>query len=335
MHELILNDIMKTDVDLVKPDTDLGTIVKLLANSEYSCCVIATEKNIPLGTLSERNLIKIIGSSKDVTKPLTQQASQHMISPPFTLPVDTSLGNAIKWVEKRHISTVLVTAVDGKLLGIVTPSELAIAYSRVIKLRTENLELTIQKRTEELEKVNRKLMTISMVDALTGLGNRRAMEVDIMRAHAACIRHRRPYSVALFDIDYFKNYNDHYGHQAGDNILQLVSNHFKKTVRDSDSIYRYGGEEFLMVMPETNEVEALIPIQRILDGLANLAIPHTESPMMIITVSAGIASSLHQGQRLSNWRQVVKLADEGLYEAKGAGRNQLSVSTTSTLKAVQ
>ncbi|MCP4274072.1 MAG: diguanylate cyclase [Gammaproteobacteria bacterium] len=335
MCDLTLNDIMKTDVDLVKPDTDLGTIVNRLANSEYSCCIIATKKNVPLGTLSEMNLIRIIGNSKNVTKPLSQQASQHMESPPFTLPVDTTLVEAIQWVEKRNINTVLVTAVDGELLGIVTPSELAIAYNRVMRHHTETLELTVQKRTEQLEKVNRKLITISMVDALTGLGNRRAMEVDIMRAHAACIRHRRPYSIALFDIDFFKKYNDHYGHQAGDNILQLVANHFKKSVRDSDSVYRYGGEEFLILMPETNEEEALIPIQRIIDGLAELSIPHVESPMTFITSSAGIASSHHQGQRLSNWRKVVELADDGLYEAKGAGRNQLSISTTNILKAVQ
>jgi len=326
---------MKTDVDHIKPDTELGDVINKLANSKYSCCVIATDNKIPLGTLSESNLINIIGNSKDITASLKQPASQHMVSPPFTLSMDTSLVSAIKWVEKRSINTVLVTSVNGELKGIITPSELAIAYSRVIRHHTETLEQTVQKRTEELEKANRKLVTISMVDALTGLGNRRAMEVDVMRVHAACIRHRRPYSIALFDIDYFKKYNDHYGHQAGDNVLQLVANHFKKSVRDSDSVYRYGGEEFLMVMPETNDEEAITPVQRILEGLAELTIPHVESPITFITSSAGIASSHHQGQRLSNWRQVVELADEGLYEAKGAGRNQLSVSTTSTLKAVQ
>ncbi len=335
MSNLTLNDIMKTDVDLVKPDTTLSAIVKLLAKSENSCCVIASDNNIPLGILSDSNLIRIIGSSKDVTKSLAQQASHHLLSPPFILPEDTTLASAIKRVEKKKINIVLVTALNGELLGIVTPSELAIAYSTIMQHHTENLELTVQQRTEELENVNKKLMTMSMVDALTGLGNRRAMEVDIMRVHAACIRHRHPYSVALFDIDYFKKYNDHYGHQAGDNILQLVANHFKKSVRDSDCVYRYGGEEFLVVMPETNETEALIPTQRIIGGLAELTIPHEESPIGFITISAGIASSDHHGQRLTNWRKVVKLADEGLYEAKGAGRNQLSVSISHTLKAVQ
>ncbi|MCP4413208.1 MAG: diguanylate cyclase [Gammaproteobacteria bacterium] len=335
MCDLTLNDIMKTDVDLVTPDTDLGTIVNRLANSEYSCCIIAKENNIPVGTLSEMNLIRIIGCSNDVTKSLSQQASQHMESPLFTLPVDTTLISAIQWVEKKNISNVLVTTVDGELLGIVTPSELALAYTRVIRHHTESLEQTVQKRTKQLEKVNRKLISLSMVDALTGLGNRRAMEVDIMRVHAACIRHHHPYSIGLLDIDFFKKYNDHYGHQAGDNILQLVANHFKKSVRDSDAVYRYGGEEFLVLMPETDEKEALIPIQRILDGLVELSIPHVESPMTFITTSAGIASSHHDGQRIANWRKVVEISDDGLYEAKGAGRNQLSISTTSILKAIQ
>jgi len=167
MSDLILNDIMNADVDPVHPDTELDTIVDQLANSEYSCCVIATDNNIPLGTISESTLIKIISNNtNDVTSSLKDQASQHMDAHPFTLPMNTTLVDAIKWVEKRNINTVLVTALSGELLGIVTPSELAIAYSRVIRHHTENMELTVQKRTRELEKANQKLITISMVDVI-------------------------------------------------------------------------------------------------------------------------------------------------------------------------
>ncbi len=116
--------------------------------------------------------------------------------------------------------------------------------------------------------------------------------------------------------------------------MQLIANHLRKSIRESDSVYRYGGEEFLMLMPETSEEEAMIPIERIIKGLAALNIPHVESPYSYITTSAGVASSYHKKQRLANWRRVVELADEGLYLAKDAGRNQLIISEVPDLQVV-
>lgn len=335
MCNLTLNDILSQDVEGISPDTNLKTVLAILSDSEHSCCVITTENNVPLGIISEKKLITQICSSNDLDNLLLEKVSQHMVTPPCILPQDALLETALKRVEKRNDTSLVVTAVTGELLGIVTPSDLAIAYSRIVQHHTENIKKTVNQRTEELEKVNRKLVTLSMVDSLTGLGNRRAMEVDIIRIHAACIRHHRPYVVVLFDIDYFKNYNDHYGHQAGDNILQMIANHFLKCVRESDSIYRYGGEEFLMIMPETTEEEAMVPIQRVIEGLASIEMPHVKSPFSYITTSAGIAGSCHKGQRLSNWRKVVELADDGLYTAKDAGRNQFAVSEASELKTIQ
>ncbi len=334
MCNLTLSDIMTSEVDCLAPDTSIQTVFQVLTKNNYSCCVIANENRVPLGIITERHLVQVVSENGASSEVMVAPVSDYMETPPFTLPEDSSLEDALGWVEKRNVRHLLVTATTGEILGIVTSSNLVQAYTRIMRHHSESLEQTVTQRTEELESVNRKLITLSMVDALTGLGNRRAMEVDIMRIHAAGIRHCRPYSIVLFDIDYFKKYNDHYGHQAGDNVLELVSNHFRKGVRDSDSVYRYGGEEFLMVMPDTNVEEAMIPVQRIVNGLADNKIAHTESPLEILTISAGIASSHHQGQRLASWRQVVEVADEGLYDAKNSGRNQVLVSQRSRLKAV-
>jgi len=334
MCKLTLSDILTNKVDCLSPEASLNTVFNTLAKNNYSCCVVAGDNRVPLGILTERDLIRLISNHENVTELMQQPVSEHMITPPFTLPEDTGLESALDLMESRNLRHLLITEVQGSILGIVTQSDMVKAYTRIMRHHSEDLEQTIIKRTEQLETVNKKLVTLSLIDPLTGLGNRRAMEVDIMKVHAVGIRHRRAYSIVLLDIDYFKKYNDHYGHQAGDNVLELVSSHFRNSIRESDSVFRYGGEEFLMIMPDTNADEALIPLQRIIDELAALEIPHVDSPLQSITTSAGIACSHHQGQRLASWRQVVEIADEGLYEAKNSGRNQVSISQRSTLKAV-
>ncbi|MFT5451076.1 MAG: diguanylate cyclase (GGDEF)-like protein [Enterobacterales bacterium] len=331
---LTLADILTSNVNCLNPEATLSCAFETLTVNDYSCCVVAGENNIPLGILTERDLVRIISAKGYARQLMSELVKEHMISPPFTLPADTPLENALNLIETKDLRYLLVTGLNGAIAGIVTQSDIVKAYIRIMRDHSEDLEETIIQRTEVLETVNRKLVTLSMVDPLTGLGNRRALEVDIMKTHAAGIRHRRPYSVALFDIDYFKKYNDHYGHQAGDNVLELVAGHFRKSIREADAVFRYGGEEFLMIMPDTNDDEALQTVQRIVDSLSELNITHVDSPLEHITTSAGIASSHHQGQRLASWRQVVELADEGLYKAKSLGRNQVCISVRSTLKAV-
>ena len=333
MPNLYLHDIMTKNVNCLDPEVTLNTVFQTLAKNNYSCCVIADKNRVPLGILTERDLVRIISEQGHSSDLMTQPASKHMFSPPATLAEDTTLEAALDWVESRNIRHLLATSISGEVLGIVTQTNLIKAYSRVVLHHTENLEDTVVQRTEQLESVNKKLVTLSMVDALTGLGNRRAMEVDIMRAHAAAIRQGRPYSIILFDIDYFKKYNDHYGHQSGDTILQLVADHFRQSVRESDAVYRYGGEEFLLIMPETNLEQAMLPVQKIVEGLYNSKTLHVMSPLEYISTSAGIACSVHQGQKVAGWRQVVSLADEALYEAKNAGRNQALTQQTVIIKA--
>ena len=331
---LTLADILTSQVDCLNPEADLQTAFRTLTTNNYSCCVVAAENRIPLGILTERDLVQIISRNGSSRELMSESVTEHMVSPPFTLPGDTSLENALNLIESRNLRYLLVTELNGTIAGIVTQTDMVKAYMRIMRNHSAGLEDTIYQRTEQLETVNKKLVTLSLVDPLTGLGNRRALEVDIMKIHAAGIRHRRAYSVTLFVIDYFKKYNDHYGHQAGDHVLELVSSHFRKSIREADAVFRYGGEEFLMIMPDTDVDEALATVQRIVTGLSDLEIPHQDSPLEFLTTSAGIASSHHQGQRLASWRQVVELADEGLYEAKKSGRNQAFVRVRNTLKAV-
>ena len=335
MCKLTLADILTSTIDCTHPDSSIKSVFKALTENNYSCCIIAGSNRIPLGIITERDLVQIICKAVNIDAVMDEPAFNHMVSPPFTMPGDTTLKAALESIEHRNLRHVLVTAVDGTISGLVTQTNLVQAYSQIINSHSNELEQTVVKRTKQLEKVNQKLITLSLVDPLTGLGNRRAMEVDIMKIHATGIRHNRPYCVVLFDIDFFKNYNDHYGHQSGDKALKIVASHLREGIRESDSVYRYGGEEFLMVMPNTDNEEALVPVTRIIENLFDCQIPHNKSPLEYLTTSAGVACSHHLGQRLASWRQVVELADEGLYGAKNAGRNQVMISQRSTLKVVQ
>ncbi len=335
MSQFTLNDILTSEVDCISPETSLKSVFKILTDNNYSCCVIADDDHrIPLGLLTERDLVRIISLNSSDPRIMERPVADYMLTSPPTVAQDMLVADAIKYIEQKKLKHLLVTSAEGTMLGIVTRTNIVNAYTQLMRIHSEELESKIEKRTELLEATNRKLITLSMIDPLTGLGNRRSMEVDIMKVHAAGIRHGRPYSIVLLDIDYFKKYNDHYGHQAGDKVLEAVSSHFAEAIRESDAVYRYGGEEFLLVMPDTNIDEALIPVKRIIEGLADLNIEHTESPLGYLTTSAGLACSRHLGQRLASWRQVVERADEGLYDAKSAGRNRVLVSQRNALKAV-
>ena len=109
------------------------------------------------------------------------------------------------------------------------------------------------------------------------IGNRRAMEVDLAHIHAEALRYDRVYSIVSLDTDFFKKYNDHYGHAGGDGALRYTGDYLKAHVRKSDRIYRYGGEEVLLVLPQAPVADALGLARRLVSGLDDLAEPHAES----------------------------------------------------------
>lgn len=155
-------------------------------------------------------------------------------------------------------------------------------------------------------------------DPLTGLINRKLMNFILEKNHAHSIRHIKPYIVAMLDIDYFKSINDNYGHFAGDKALQAVSTYLSASFRDSDSASRYGGEEFLILMPgATHDVSSKV-LERVRHDISQLSIQYDDAEIKL-TVSIGF-SGFEPGK--SVW-EIVKNADTALYNAKANGRNQV------------
>ena len=324
MKEIPITDLMSTAVELVSPDTPLRDVLDRMTANQYSCSLIG-EQQAPAGIVTERDLVKVFAQALKQPALLDQPVSRFMSAPPHTVSVDQSLFDAlvISTAERvRHLPVV-----DGaqRLVGLVTQTDLTEAHFQVIARQRSVIEAAIRDRTEELTVANRELESLSMQDALLGIGNRRAMEVDIAHTHALASRHARPYCVALLDIDYFKRYNDHYGHMAGDFALQQVTQIVRRSIRRSDRLYRYGGEEFLVLLPETLESAARQLTQRIVDELFTAALPHETSPFATVTASIGIAQSRQNADTDDqDWHSVVEEADKALYQAKAAGRNRVA-----------
>lgn len=180
--------------------------------------------------------------------------------------------------------------------------------------------LALQK---ELEFANRQLENLSITDGLTGIANRRRLDNFLETEWWRSVRKFTPLSLIMIDIDLFKNYNDHYGHVAGDKCLRQVARALEAGIkRPSDLVARYGGEEFVAVLAETDATGAHLVVDILMENVRALKIPHAASDVSpYVSVSQGLATMVPN--RNSSPEQLLKAADKALYKAKNSGRNQI------------
>ncbi|WP_290704739.1 GGDEF domain-containing protein [Amphritea sp.] len=179
------------------------------------------------------------------------------------------------------------------------------------------------------EEVQSKLQKESNTDQLTGLANRRSMDTILKKEWARADRYQRPLALVMLDVDFFKNYNDHYGHQAGDDRLKEVAQLLLQSgQRAGDLAVRYGGEEFLLILPDTDAATAMHLAKKICASIAELEISHQYSLLGILTLSAGIAEVSKSNYR--NISELLRAADSALYLAKENGRNQAQLAPSNT-----
>ncbi len=187
--------------------------------------------------------------------------------------------------------------------------------------RVTRLHRKLEDQTLELERLNREFFESGRKDPLTGIANRRRMQEDISAFEVLVQRDPQCLSVALFDIDHFKRYNDTYLHVSGDDVLRRVAGELSRHVSDSDGIYRFGGEEFLVMLKKPLAV-AEAHVEDMRAAVEACGIPHVASPdAPIITVSAGIAEVDLSGA--TPFIDAIRAADEALLRAKREGRNRV------------
>lgn len=204
-----------------------------------------------------------------------------------------------------------------------------LAGTWIIQARRRAIRLTrmVRERTRELEIVNQKLEKLARIDELTGLSNRRAFEETLKREWGRARRDSTPLSLIVVDIDHFKQYNDLYGHVAGDLCLRRVSRTLADCLqRDDDFLARYGGEEFVAILPSTRSVGARLLADRMLRQVARLTIEHGNSDAEShVTISAGTATA-RPSERDKDPMELIRRADQALYAAKRSGRNTVQAA---------
>jgi len=198
------------------------------------------------------------------------------------------------------------------------PQELAVGL--VVAGRILNLY-------EQLARKNALLVDLATIDELTGAKNRRRFREDLELLFAQADRQGSPLSILMLDIDHFKQYNDTFGHPAGDEVLRRVGTILQTAVRAHDVVARYGGEEFVVLMPSTKENEALEVAERLRSAIA-----YQPWPLRKVTASLGVATT---GRDTPNAAALVDQADRALYHSKQAGRDQVTLYQNAAAEAVQ
>lgn len=210
---------------------------------------------------------------------------------------------------------------DDYLIKPVSPVVLAAKIKAMQRLH--DMRRTLVETTQKLDSANQELQRLSGLDGLTGIPNRRrfdeAVQVELRRnARAASAM-----SVAMIDVDCFKQYNDQYGHLAGDDCLRRIADALQSTLkRPGDMVARYGGEEFVVILPATPLPGGLVIGHQLRDAVQNLGMPHALSPNhKVVTISVGVATVVPD--YAATPAMLIEVADEMLYKAKRNGRNQV------------
>ncbi|BAO44394.1 diguanylate cyclase domain-containing protein [Thiolapillus brandeum] len=206
-----------------------------------------------------------------------------------------------------------------------TRNYLALLELDRVMAENQQIQADLDRANRKLLAVNSQLQQLSVTDGLTGIANRRYFDAKLEHALNANKRQSDCLNLLLMDVDYFKQYNDHYGHQQGDKCLKMIAKVLEEySVRTGEVAARYGGEEFAMIFPMNDEPQIRRVAEKIRVAIAHLKIPHAKSDISdFVTVSMGICT-VHGGSGATA-EQLIQASDQALYKAKAAGRNRIEI----------
>jgi diguanylate cyclase (GGDEF)-like protein len=238
--------------------------------------------------------------------------------------------NSVQALELLEL-TVIITLITSLMVLVVNANRTR--ANRQLQQLAGSLERTVVERTEQLEAANSQLQRLSDTDGLTGITNRRRFDALLRDRWRTACRSGSSLAVAMIDIDHFKAYNDHYGHQAGDRCLQQVAAALGAEIRrGSDCLARYGGEEFVVLWCGLTPTQATTMAERLRQRVGALALPHASNPAgQTVSLSIGVAARRLPSQATAPLSEeiepqiaaLLRQADERLYAAKSAGRNRV------------
>jgi diguanylate cyclase (GGDEF)-like protein/PAS domain S-box-containing protein len=212
-----------------------------------------------------------------------------------------------KWDRDHRPHQILGTIVD------VTDKKRSEEAVETQMMEIQDNSLLLEMQQGLMEEANRKLQHLAKVDGLTGIANHRTFQEAIAARFQEAVRYGQSLSMVLLDVDYFKKFNDAFGHPAGDEVLVTFARILRESVRECDLVARYGGEEFAIILPNTASSEAIVQAERVRVAIESHPWKHRQ-----VTASMGVAQF---NSTMSSSADLIRHADEALYAAKAAGRN--------------
>jgi diguanylate cyclase (GGDEF)-like protein len=225
--------------------------------------------------------------------------------------------------DKEHVLLGMRAGADDFLSKPLNASELESRLGAADQVT--RLHHAVDEQRAELERLNEELHGQARQDPLTAVGNRLRLQEDMDRLEAGAERAGPTYAVVMCDIDHFKGLNDQRGHERGDQILRAVAKALVDASRRSDAVYRYGGEELVVVMPNCGAGQMAAGAERLRAQVERLALEHPADDWDVVTISVGVATRLSANGDGDGVDGILKRADDALYQAKHAGRNRVMV----------
>lgn len=315
MENIKIRDYFKkqTPLNFIETTQSIRTAITMINNSELDC-VIVQDNGIAKGILTSKDTIFIIANNIS----LDQKIEGFFSCPIETIPENFTIREALTFINTKHFKRIIATNKDGKICGIIDQKELiSYSYSHWASMM-KNYHDELLKLNRELQDKSDKLQIMASTDMLTSLYNRH-MFTELFNKFLEKKKRDKDDGLvlALLDIDNFKSINDTYGHNIGDEVLINIANLLSSTLRSSDISARWGGEEFVILLTNTNLEKGFTTIEKLREVIATLQHDIVKN----ITVSIGITEVLNN----DILNKSVKRADDALYISKQTGKNKTSV----------
>ncbi|MDA7818129.1 diguanylate cyclase [Sulfurimonas sp.] len=271
--------------------------------------VVIVEDNKPIGILTTKDVMRLIKHREELSLPI----SAHMSSPVDTIINTSSIKDALVFVKEKHYKRVVVVNENGDIAGVISQKELiSLTYAKWAILMKE-YQAELSEINNLLENQNKEFEIKASTDLLTGLYNRHKFSELYLSSYKSMIQRHNDLSLLIMDIDHFKNVNDSFGHNTGDKVLVQVSHVLLKTLRNIDIVCRWGGEEFIVLLPTSSLETAYKLAEKLRINIESVELDVVGH----ITCSFGVSQVVEGDEMVS----VINRADNALYLAKNSGRN--------------
>ncbi|MBU1216798.1 diguanylate cyclase [bacterium] len=292
----------------VKKEEKTSKILSEMVRESFDNVIIIDDL-VPLGILTTKDIMRLIVENQNLDFPVCE----YMSSPVDTVNKNVSIKTALEFLKSKKYKRIVAVDDEGVISGIVSQKELiSLTYSRWAMLMKEH-EAELNEINILLQSQNKEFETMASTDALTGLFNRYKFSELFVSTYKTMMLRDSKMSLILLDIDFFKKVNDTYGHNNGDRVIVKVAQALQHIVRNIDIVCRWGGEEFVVLLPTASIENAIAIAEKIRVYVENMEIPEVGK----ITISCGISEVEYE----DNMKRVIERADKALYLAKNSGRN--------------